>query len=107
MHFAADGHVLLLHRLQQGGLSLRRRAIDLIGQNNMSENGTPLEFEDLSPRRIIGQDIGTRDIGRHEIRRKLYARETEAQDVAEAAHHKGFAQSGNSLQQAMTAANER
>ncbi len=35
MGLAVDGHIALLHRLQQGGLGLRRRAVDLVGQQQL------------------------------------------------------------------------
>ena len=35
---AADGHLLLLHRLEQRGLRLRRRAVDLVGQDHVGED---------------------------------------------------------------------
>ena len=73
----------------------------------MGENGTALELEDLSPGRIVGKHVGSRDIGGHEIRRKLYARETKTQNLTEATHHERLAQSRHPLQQAVTAADKR
>ena len=35
---AADGHLPLLHRLEQGGLRLGRRAVDLVGQHDVGED---------------------------------------------------------------------
>ena len=49
MQLAADGHTLLLHRFQQSGLSLWRSAIDLVGQNDVSEDGAALKIEYPSP----------------------------------------------------------
>ena len=34
----AGGHLAFLHRLQQGGLRLRRRAVDLVGQHDVGED---------------------------------------------------------------------
>src|SRR5262249_51476152 len=82
-------------------------AINLISQHDMSENGTALKLEDLSPGRIVGKHVGARYICRHEIRRKLYARETKTQDLTEASHHERFSQPRHALQQAVTAANQR
>ncbi len=37
---ALDGHLPLLHRLEQRGLRLRRRAVDLVGQQHVGEHRT-------------------------------------------------------------------
>ena len=87
MQLAADGDTLLLHGFQQSGLSFGRGAIDLVGQHNMGENRTALKLKNLSPGRIVGQHVGAGDISRHEIGRKLNTRETQTQNLAEAAHH--------------------
>ena len=38
MAVAARGHLPLLHRLEQGGLGLGRRAVDLVGQDQVGED---------------------------------------------------------------------
>ena len=73
MRLAAHGHALLLHGFQQGGLSLGRGPIDLVGQHDVGEDRSPLELEDLSSRRIVGEDVGAGDVRRHEIRSELDA----------------------------------
>ncbi len=40
MGFACHGDLPLLHGLQQGGLHLGRGPVDLIGQDQVVENGT-------------------------------------------------------------------
>jgi limonene-1,2-epoxide hydrolase len=35
---AADGDLVLLHRLEQGGLGLGRRAVDLVGEDDVRED---------------------------------------------------------------------
>src|SRR5262249_47524551 len=107
MHLAANGYTLFLHGFQQGGLSLGRSAIDFVSQHNMSENGTALKLEDLSPGRMVGKDVGAGDVCRHEIRRNLYTRETKIQDLTEASHHERFSKPGPPPQQTVTAANQR
>ena len=39
MAFAVNRHLPLLHRLEKRGLRLRRRAVDLVGQQNVGEDG--------------------------------------------------------------------
>ena len=60
----------------------------------MGKHRTALELENFSPGGIVGEHVGSRDVGRHEIRRKLDARETESQDLTEAPHHQRLSQSG-------------
>ena len=38
MPLAADGDLLLLHRFEQRGLRLRRRAVDFVGQDDVGED---------------------------------------------------------------------
>ncbi len=40
-----DAHLAFLHRLEQRGLGLRRRAIDLVGQDEVGEDGPGPERE--------------------------------------------------------------
>ena len=44
---AADRDLVLLHRLQQGGLRLGRRAVDFVGQDHVGED-RPLEELELA-----------------------------------------------------------
>ena len=42
---ALDRHLALLHRLEQGGLRLRRRAVDLVGEEQVGEHRSLAEAE--------------------------------------------------------------
>ena len=44
----ADGDLAFLHGLQQGGLRLGRRAVDLVGQEDVGED-RPLDEAELAP----------------------------------------------------------
>ena len=44
---AADRHLVLLHRLEQRRLRLRRRAVDLVGQDHVGED-RPLHKPELA-----------------------------------------------------------
>ena len=39
MHLAVDGHLALLHRLEEGGLGTRRGAVDLVREQDVREDG--------------------------------------------------------------------
>src|SRR5207247_52219 len=63
-----DRHLLFIHRFKQGALCLRRRPIDFIGQNNVGEDWTGLEFELVEFRTV---DRHTQDVGRQTIASEL------------------------------------
>ena len=52
MPLAAGGDLVLLHRLQQRGLRLRRRAVDLVGQDHVGEDRA-LEKLELPHARLL------------------------------------------------------
>ena len=106
MRLASNCDALLLHRLQQSGLSLRGSPVDLIGQYDMGKDRALLKFKDFSPRRIIRKDIRAGDIGRHQIRGELNAREGQVQYLAQTPHYQSLAQSRHPFQETMTAANQ-
>jgi hypothetical protein len=45
---AADGHLLLGHDLEQRGLHLGRRTVDLVGQHEVREDRPELDVEGLA-----------------------------------------------------------
>jgi hypothetical protein len=65
---------VLLHRLEQRRLRLRRRAVDLIRQDHMREDRAAHELEDATAGRVILlEQLRPGDVGRHQVRRELYA----------------------------------
>ena len=46
----ADGDAVLLHRLEQRALRLRRGAVDLVGEDDVREDRALAELEDLAAR---------------------------------------------------------
>ena len=101
---AADGHLPLLHRLEQRGLGLRRRAVDLVRKDHVGEHRAREELEvPLAGRLVLLDDLGPRDVARHEVGRELYAVERERERVGQRAHHQGLGQAGHTDQQAVAA----
>ena len=47
MRMTVDRDLALVHRLQQRRLRLRRRAVDLVSEQNIGEDGPALELEAL------------------------------------------------------------
>ena len=58
---ALDGDLPLLHRLEQRALGLGGRAVDLVGEDDVREDGAGAERERAVPRR---EDVGAGDVGR-------------------------------------------
>ena len=59
------------------------------------------------PRFAFLQDYGTRDVGRHQVGRKLYAFENKIEDPGNGTDEHGFAQSGHTFDQTMAAGQNR
>ena len=79
----ADGDAVLLHRLEQRALRLRRRAVDLVGEHDVREDRSLPELEHLAARLRVVDDRGAEDVGRHQVGRELHARELQAQRLGE------------------------
>src|SRR5712692_2304882 len=75
-----EGRLPLLHRLEQGGLRLRRRAVDLVRKEDIREDRASPEDE-LARLAIV--HVGPRDVGRQEVRRELNAAERESETGGE------------------------
>src|SRR5262249_10998418 len=74
--------VVLLHRLEQRSLRLRRRAVDLVRENDLREDRPFDEPQAASPLFFI-QDLRARDVRRHQIRSELDALEFEIENVGQ------------------------
>ena len=77
---AAHAHLPLLHRLEERGLRLRRRAVDLVGEDDVGEQ-RPLEEPQLPRARgpVLLEHVGADDVGRHQVGRELDAAEGEVE----------------------------
>jgi hypothetical protein len=74
---AADGDGVLLHRLEQGALGLRRGAVDLVRQHHLPEDGAAVQLEAPADRtaRAEREHVHARHVARHQIGRELDAGE--------------------------------
>src|SRR5262245_38340586 len=95
MAFAVDRHLPFLHRLEQRGLRLRRRAVDLVGQQNVGEDGAVAQRE---LRRGDVEDVGPGDVRRHQVWRELNAIEVGADDPRDGFDRQSLRGSGRALQ---------
>ncbi len=102
----AGGDLVLLHRLEQRGLRLRRRAVDFVGEDHVREDRPRQEHEPPPARLgVVLQDVGAGDVGRHQVGRELDALEREVQDLRDGADEQRLGQARHADEQAVPAAN--
>src|SRR5690606_2277294 len=105
-----SGHVMFLHRLQEGRLSLRRRPIDLIGQYHVCKDGS---FEKLSLVRAatvsfnLCEHVRASDVRRKEIRSELNPTKGKVQTRGKTGDEQCLGQAGNANKQRMPGGQNR
>ncbi len=101
-------HVALLHRLEERGLRLRRRPVDLVREDDVGEDG-PLDEAEVAAagRRVLLDDLGARDVARHEVRRELDAREREVEGVRERADEERLGEARHAHEERVAAGEQR
>jgi hypothetical protein len=101
-------HRMLLHRLQQRGLRLRRRAVDLVGEDDVREDRSVHELEDAAPGRVILlEQLRPRDVRRHQVRRELHARERQLERLRDRLHEQCLREPWNADEQRVSAGEQR
>ncbi len=108
MPLPAGGDLIFLHRLQQRGLGLRRRAVDFVGQDHVAEDRA-LEEPQLAAARaaILLDHLGAGDVGGHQVGRKLDAAKLQRQRFGQRANQQRLGQPRHADQQAMSAGEHR
>ena len=99
---SGDGDLMLLHGLQQRGLGLRRRAVDLIREDHVGKDGAFVE-DHATPLLGILQDLRAGDVGGHEVGRELDAVEAEVEDIGHGFDQQRLRQTGSAGDEAMPA----
>ena len=91
-----DRDLVLLHHLEECRLHLRRRAVDLVGEEEVAEDGAELGVE----RAGVGP-VHTRadEVGRHEVRRELDTLEAAAEDLGGRLDRQRLRQAGHAFDQ--------
>ena len=108
MPLPAGGDLVLLHRLQKGGLRLRRRAVDLVGEDDVAEDRPLEELELPRPGPLVLLDhLRAGDVRGHEVGGELDAAELQRQGVGQGADHQRLGQPRHADQQAMPACEHR
>ncbi len=82
--YAPGRHLVFLHCLKQRGLGLWRRPIDLVRQKNIRKNGALDKAElALLAAHLLLEDIGSRDVRRHQVGRELDPVEIKFHDASQ------------------------
>ena len=95
--------LLLLHRLEHRRLRLRRGAVDLVGQHDVGEHRPVHELELAPAVGAVLQDVGARDVHRHQVGRELDAAELQRHRLGQLAHQQRLGQPGHAHQQRVPA----
>ena len=99
---------MLLHGLEQRGLGLGRRAVDLVGEQDVREHRSAHEHHlPLSGFRIVLNDVGTGDVRRHQIGGELNAIELQVEDIGESLDDQGLGETGYTGDDAIAADQNR
>jgi hypothetical protein len=98
--------VVLLHRFEQRRLRLGRRAVDLVGQDDLREDRPGHEPERPVPVLFV-EHLGAGDVGGHEVGRELDPLEREIQDLRDGLDQKRLREPGHAGDQTMAPGEER
>ena len=91
---AVDADLTLGHRLQQRRLGLGRRAVDLVGQQQIGEDRPGPELE---PARLHVVDGRAEQVGGQQVGRELHPLEVQAQRRGERPRDQRLAEAGQIL----------
>jgi hypothetical protein len=92
----ADRHLMLLHRLEQRALHLRRGAVDLVGENDVGEDRPALGREDAVARVV---DEGADQVGGQQVGGELQPVEAGVDGLRQGLHRQRLGQAGHALEQ--------
>src|SRR3989454_220597 len=101
---ALQGGLSFLHRLEQRGLGLRRRAVDLVREEDVRED-RPAPEDEIA--RLALEDVSPGDVGREQVRCELDASEREAEACGERLRDQRLRQARDVFDQQMTVAEDR
>ena len=96
MGLAVHGHLAVTHRLEQGTLRARRRAVDFVRQYDVAKDRSTIKNEFA---RLTIVDTAANDIAGQKIRRELQSAKVAAQAFRQCLAHQCLADSGHVLEQ--------
>ena len=101
---AVDGDLRFVHGFEQRGLRLGRGAVDLVGQQEIGEDGAGLEFEDFGVRVVDGD--AEHVAGQH-VAGELQAVEAAGYRAGQRLRQRGLADAGHVFDEQMAARQQR
>ena len=104
---AVDRDLALLHRLQQRRLRLRRRAVDLVGQEQVGEHGALAEAEPCRLPRHELVDALPDDVSGHQVRCELDSAEPHVERCGKALGQQCLGHTRHTLEQHVTVHEQR
>ena len=103
---AGGGDLVFLHRFEQRGLRLGRRAVDFVGENHVGEDRAA--HEDHAPLAAgVLENLRAGDVRGHEVGRELDALEFEVENLRDGFDEQRLGQAGRAGDQAMPAGKQR
>ena len=101
---ASRGDRVFLHGLEQGRLSLGRRAVDFVGEDDVGEQGPADEAKSLAAGvDVLFEHFSAGDVRRHQIWSELDAAKREIECASEGLDECSFGQARYAYQQAVAA----
>jgi hypothetical protein len=103
VRLAVDGDLRLLHRFQQCGLRLGRRAVDLVAEDDVGEHGTGAEVERLG---LLVEDVDPGHVRREEVGRELDALERPLERLGDGAGEHRLPDAGHVFEENVSASEQ-
>ena len=88
-------------------MSLRRRPVDFVREENVCEDGAFDEAELPPPGIVLIEDVCAGDVGRHQVGSELNPLELHVQDLSDRRNRQRLRQAGHADQQAMSTGEDR
>ena len=87
-------------------MGARGGSVDLVREQDLSEDGPPLKVKAVFAVRVFFKDARPEDVGGHQVRRALESTEVEVQAAGDRSDQGCFAEAGRALKQDMPSSKE-
>jgi hypothetical protein len=107
IRFLANRHLAFLHGLQQRGLSLGRRAVDFVGEQDVCKHRAIDEAKLALALIVFIEDRRAGDVRRHQVGRELDPLKADVENLCDRRNHQRLRQTGNADEQHVAARKDR